>query len=443
MVFLGRKAAARAPAGAERIARAVLEDSRGIISDDLDRSMKIIKPTTTAPRIARRYESRDTTSPYIARRDVPAPVTRIYAVRDLLAELPDFKGPGFELGSLSAARQKEVKKSLGESPEESLKKLEDLVKEVIEPGTWKKDGKGVGIKGRAGTIIVTATPEFQDKITRVLEDLRSRKGQVEMGQRIATQRAEQRYLDRDVADVSTEVEEKAVGYDPVTVPLGLEGFILRNYSWHLPGPDLSIYGKDERERRSAEHFRKYMALFDKLQGNRGQKVLVSSVNLNVDAADAGALGITFRTGNNDLSFTVVDDAQLRTLLEMSAKNPMRVTGMNTQETIVGTDARFSNAMKGNVRFAGDFGNTLDVNANGISLPHEQYVLINNGRYLTAVKAGPMQHWTEKVTTVSFFEVPQSIDVPRVGRLVKLEKTLLNPEDELVIFVGYKQEGGGR
>ena len=305
----------------------------------------------------------------------------------------------------------------------------------------------MGIKKRAGTLIVTNAPETQRKVAKLLEDLRSRKGQVEVGQRIATQRAEQRYLDRYVTDVSTEVEEKAVGYDPQLPQPShspeLLRFIADNYSWRVREARLKGEVRGGNIEGIMRGLEVQEALIGKLYANRDQKVLVSSVNLNVDVADAGALGITFRTGNNGLSFTVVDDAQLRTLLEMSAKNPMRVTGRNTQETIVGTDARLSNAMNANIRFAGDFRNGLDVDANPINLPHEQYVLINNGRYLTAVKAGPMQHWTEKVTPVSFFEVPQGIDVPRVGRLVKLEKTLLNPEDELVISVGYKQKGGVR
>ena len=178
-------------------------------------------------------------------------------------------------------------------------------------------------------------------------------------------------------------------------------------------------------------------VIDKLRDNRGQKVLVSSVNLNVDAADASTLGVTFVKGHNGVNYTVLDEGQLRTLMEMSAKRPMRVAGENSQETVVGTDARLANGMNANLRFAGDALNTLDVNGNAIDLPHERSVLIDNDGYLTAAKAGAMHHWTERIAPFVFFEVPQSIEVPRVGHLVKLEKTLLNPEDEVVISIGYE------
>ena len=55
----------------------------------------------------------------------------------------------------------------------------------------------------------------------------------------------------------------------------------------------------------------------------------------------------------------------------------------------------------------------------------------------------MQHWTEAPRRVHFAEAPQAIDVPRAGRLVKFEKTLVEPTDELAIRVTYTWKGGGR
>ena len=289
--------------------------------------------------------------------------------------------------------------------------LEKLVKEVVEPGTWDKNGNR--IQGRAGTIIVTHTPEVHRSVRQLLEDMRSRKGQVQRGERMTEQVAQ--------GQVSEQFREKDYLTGLNTDDNELRRFVRDNYKWYLG---------DKGD--SGERF-----LVEKLYANTDQKVMVSSVNLKGDADDAEALGIRFTTGNNDTRWTVVDEAQFRTLMEMSAKKAAGAGGENQQETIVGTDALLANGMRGNVRYSGDAGNRLDVNDNGIDLAHERYLLIDNGKYLTAVKAGPMVNWRQKLTPVVFFNVPQGIEVPRVGQLVKLEKTLVEPADEMVISTDYK------
>ncbi|MCK4601231.1 MAG: hypothetical protein KAU28_02115, partial [Phycisphaerae bacterium] len=72
-----------------------------------------------------------------------------------------------------------------------------------------------------------------------------------------------------------------------------------------------------------------------------------------------------------------------------------------------------------------------------------YILIDNDGFLTAVRAGQMQHWTQEAEPVVFVRAPQTIDIPRVGQLVKLEKTLVKPEDELVIRFNYQWKGAGK
>jgi len=184
----------------------------------------------------------------------------------------------------------------------------------------------------------------------------------------------------------------------------------------------------------------------RLRFNRGQKTQVSSLNINVDTAAANSLGIKFHKGNNDVSFTVVDEAQFRTLMELDAAirgavNDDRVDPNETrQDTIVGTDALLANSMTTNVIYSHDRGNKLDIADNPISLSHEKYVLIDNNGYLTAVRAGEMQHWQEASKRIEFVQAPQTIEIPRVGELVKLEKTLVKPSDEMVVRFDYQWKG---
>jgi type II secretory pathway component GspD/PulD (secretin) len=117
------------------------------------------------------------------------PVTNTYEVKDLLADIPNFSSPTFDLASLTAQAQsrgggtgatggifgaEDTAKTTGEetkTPEQSLQDLIDLIKQVITPGTWD-EGSGNAIRGRAGTIVVTHTPETQKKVDKLLSDLR-------------------------------------------------------------------------------------------------------------------------------------------------------------------------------------------------------------------------------------------------------------------------------
>jgi len=66
--------------------------------------------------------------------------------------------------------------------------------------------------------------------------------------------------------------------------------------------------------------------------------------------------------------------------------------------------------------------------------------VDNGRYLTAVKTGRMQHWATEAPPVRFPGVPAAVTVPVVGRTVKFEKTLLDPGDSLELVAEYTWQG---
>ena len=82
------------------------------------------------------------------------PMTRVYEVLDLVTETPDFAGPNFELGQLSGSGSGGT--STNQSPwtnttttgteeqsatlQERTEALVELIKQVIEPGTWEEGG---------------------------------------------------------------------------------------------------------------------------------------------------------------------------------------------------------------------------------------------------------------------------------------------------------------
>lgn len=395
------------------------------------------------------------TTPQSAPRQPDKPAIRTYDVRDLTVDINKLRSrqqalaadAGFS--SRGGGGQEMAREFFGGDEEdkgEALtgEELVDFIRKSIAPGTWETegekkprdaDGDGHTVTFRNGRIVVADRPEVQERVDALLSELRRARGaQVEWGRRIATQQA--KGLGRK------SLEEQFFGGDDETDELlrdkRFQTFVTRNYDWALTSP------RGERAVTDSGIVRTNGAvLFDdfaeKLAINKAQKVQVNGINLNCTPEEANGLGINFSVGNNDVSFAVVDEAQLRTLLELdAAKKRGRVAANpNAQETIVGTDARLPNGMRANVWFAGEFGNTLDVNGNPIDLLHHQYLVINNGGYLTAVQANPMQHWTEPRNPFPFVVTAQEIAVPRAGRLVKFEKTLVEPGDELVLRASYR------
>ena len=313
-----------------------------------------------------------------------------------------------------------------------------------------------------GRLAVTGTAEGQHSVSRLLERLSEARGrQVEMGEALAQQRAEGKGgavlvtdgkgdLDDDGgwgyrSGMTAEADRREAQAVPdVGSSEQLREFIGRNYSWQFCGGQAGGEALFALTDGDAAVVANAGELARTLRFNLGQKVPVSSTNLNVDRRAARQLGARFVTGNNDVTYTVIDEAQFVTLMQLDQEN-RRGTKLKSrvaanerfQETIVGTDALLANSMVANVTYAGDEGNVLDVADNGIRLAHDRYVLIaNNDGSLTAVRAGQMQHWTEAPTGPAFANVPYTIDVPRVGQRLKLEKTLVDPSDVLVIRVAY-------
>jgi hypothetical protein len=214
----------------------------------------------------------------------------------------------------------------------------------------------------------------------------------------------------------------------------LRRFITANYDWQEAAQPQS---QPAGQPAAAGGAINVSGLVERLESNLGQKVTVDSFNVAASAAQAQAMGVTFTRGRNELSWAVVDEAQLRSLIELaeaaaSSSERPAVSPARRQETIVGTDALLANGMTANEAFAAERHNGLVIADNGILLPHDRYLVLASDSRLTVVRAGAMQFWTESPETAERAPVPQSIEVPRVGQLVQFEKTLLDPADRLVL-----------
>jgi len=348
--------------------------------------------------------------------------TRVYDVRDLVVSPPGVSGlgPTDDKGNLLRG----VRETLG-------------VPSTAPAAGAGAEGTSSGVIWETnGQLVVTGGEAQQWAVQVLLDNLRQARGaNVDRSASSIVRQHAEGILDGGWGGGLAQPTDS--DHDGLRNDARLREFIENNYKWALEAPRIVMFnGQQVQVTFSADE------LAGRLETNLGQKVALGSFNLNAAAADASAAGARFVEGANGVRYAVIDEAQFLTLREIDARNGLLagVPGERGQETIVGSDALLANSMTANLTYAAGDSNTFDVGGNAIALPHEQYVLIDNGRYLTAVRAGEMRHWTEKPELVRFADVPQNIDPPRAGRLVKFEKTLVKPTDPMGITVEYEWKG---
>ncbi|MCY2931250.1 MAG: hypothetical protein NTV86_17530 [Planctomycetota bacterium] len=422
---------------------------------------------------------------YRGEEKLPAPaepvVERTYDIKDMVVNVPNFTGPRIDISRLgqnqageASGRVEEGRETMGLAGAEgkdqyrtAAEKVTQSIRSSVAPDSWRElERAGGAIQINNGRLVVRQTEANQRQIANLLGELREARGaRVQEGEKLLTQKAnagdnntftvnsQTRWVD------STAAAGERIGAsgtrDPFSFSVGWiddisngEGaappaarqddvlandpefrkFVEDNYAW-----------ANDRSRRPGQTpaSAPAMPVYD-------QKTNVTSWNVKVDEASAARLGLKFQAGRNDVRYTVVDEAQLRTLAELEAsrgaaaaqvaRNPRR------QDTIVGTDALLANGMTANASYAADRGNVLDVGENPIALSHERYLLVSNGAYLTAVRSLPMANWKDASPYVEVIEAPQKIDIPRVGVPVRFEKKLAGADEALELSVTYEWKG---
>ena len=186
-------------------------------------------------------------------------------------------------------------------------------------------------------------------------------------------------------------------------------------------------------------------VLERLRTNMGQSVSVGSRNIFVDERSARAAGVEWKKGANGVAYALVNEGQLLGLMdiEQAASNAAKAVapqGDVRQDAAVGTPAILANGGVVAIDRAADATNTLNYNGNSVQVAHEDYLVVSNGGFLTAVKSARMRHWTAEAEPVRFPGVPAAVTVPIVGRTVKFEKTLLDASDSLELVADYSWQG---
>ncbi|HZZ43499.1 MAG TPA: hypothetical protein VFE58_11225 [Tepidisphaeraceae bacterium] len=117
--------------------------------------------------------------------------TRVYDIRDLIVDVPDFFGPQFDIQSASQSgqgggggqspfqqqnqQQTQVDQTTGKNPvrEARITEITSLIEETVAPDSWRDAGGTVGsLRELSGQLIVNQTPENQRVLQGLLEQLR-------------------------------------------------------------------------------------------------------------------------------------------------------------------------------------------------------------------------------------------------------------------------------
>ena len=120
--------------------------------------------------------------------------TQTYDIRDLIINVPDFEGPEFDLSSSSGGGGEggggggggaslfgdsgtgTSEEDEGPSREELVEQITTLIKTNISSDSWQDNGGTVGTLSELnGTLIVTQTPENQERVAALLEKLREQR----------------------------------------------------------------------------------------------------------------------------------------------------------------------------------------------------------------------------------------------------------------------------
>ncbi|MCX7049276.1 MAG: hypothetical protein NTX50_27795 [Candidatus Sumerlaeota bacterium] len=192
------------------------------------------------------------------------------------------------------------------------------------------------------------------------------------------------------------------------------------------------------------------------RANEGRVVSVAGMNLNGGALRGTGLLTPLFTAQtaNGRKYAVLDEAQYQTLaqaaqqtdaFDLPAPEGVPIGRQDKREVIVGTP----NTVVGQQFRLGQsaaFSNGLIVDGTQIELPNNRYLAVDNGGYITILKAGAVREWQEKdaapVTLVAPEPpLPEAI-FPAVGVAYRFEKTFLTAGESPDIILSYEYSKQG-
>ena len=185
------------------------------------------------------------------------------------------------------------------------------------------------------------------------------------------------------------------------------------------------------------------------QRNDGEVVNIAGVNFELPEVErVPAIGRLFQdqTGTGK-RYAVLDEAQYRALSQHGRPADAKGRGtyrweQDNRDVIVGTGNRSAGQEFTLARSGADF-NGLMIDDTEIRLPHNKYLVVDNGDYVTVLKGGEVANWqaTDRDIADATPIVPYSMNVPNKGIPVRFEKTFLAAGESADMVLSYTMEKG--
>ena len=194
-------------------------------------------------------------------------------------------------------------------------------------------------------------------------------------------------------------------------------------------------------------------LVEKLEQNEGLVVRVSGRNVAVPMlGDIPLLGRLFQSSTaNGRRYAMLDEAQYRTLLQTGERArqsgirlPDNTSDYDRRDVVVGTP----NTTAGEdftLLQGGSTYNGITIDGTRVDLPHNKYLAIDNGSYVTVLRGTEMRNWQEQFQDVPepATTVAQPLQVPAIGVPVLFEKTYLEAGESPGIVLTYRYKERNR
>ncbi len=258
---------------------------------------------------------------------------------------------------------------------------------------------------------------FEEDFNRLQEKLDGANRQVES---LRAQRAVATNVIIDVSDIIN--PDSAIAQD------ALKRFIGTNYSFAIDQPDaITVKGGKMIVKNAEVNADLLNDALNSFRDNAGNVVPVSGAKLILtNASSIPVLGTNFSNRTADgRSYALLDEAEYTTLLQ-SGGQAAQPKSPEQRKVIVGTLNRIANEDLKISRSDANWNGIL-VGGTEITLAHDKYLVVDNGAYVSVLKAGEVANWQDhqeasvKIDTSDDYRV----ELPELGTAFLFEKVLLS------------------
>ena len=142
-----------------------------------ERSVKKVLDTIAEVSENLRWKIEDGVVKFVTKEELTGgQVMRMYAVQDIIHPVPSFAGREMNVSPSGGIEEAEEPEAAREGLVTTSDKIEGLIRNNIAPASWNDDPKNSLRIADNGTMVVYQTPEVQDQIKALLDDLREATG---------------------------------------------------------------------------------------------------------------------------------------------------------------------------------------------------------------------------------------------------------------------------